>query len=334
MRVGSGGNTYGWNDDWAEIPNPEGATGGWSHHGVVATDAGHIIASHPATPDLLEFDQDGKLLGTVPTSLTECHGITLVKEGESELLWIADIGKKRHKMNGGYEYVEAAQGPQVVKMTLSGEALISLQKPEHPAYETGTYTPTWVAVNEARFGGNGDIWVADGYGENFVHRYDKSGNYLGSINGEEGQAGAFNGPHTVWVDTRKQEPELYVADRSNGRVQVYDLEGKYKRVFGSEWFRSPTGFAVHGDLMVIIELHASMAIVDLDDKLVVQIGTNRAVCDVDGWPNVTTAAGGTVRTHLLETGKLNSPHGVATDSDGNIYVSEWLLGGRYIKLSK
>ena len=49
---------------------------------------------------------------------------------------------------------------------------------------------------------------------------------------------------------------------------------------------------------------------------------------------MTNANGETVRTHLLEPGKFNSPHGVATDAAGNIYVSEWLIGGRYIKLTK
>ena len=68
MLIGSGDTTYTWNDDWAEIPNPGEAKGGWSHHGVVVTEAGHIIASHAARPDLLEFDQDGRLLGAVSTS--------------------------------------------------------------------------------------------------------------------------------------------------------------------------------------------------------------------------------------------------------------------------
>ena len=117
-------------------------------------------------------------------------------------------------------------------------------------------------------------------------------------------------------------------------MQVYDSEGNYKKVFGSEWFRSPTGFATHGDLMVIIELHANMALVDADDNLVAQIGTNRAVCDVEGWPNVKNESGLTIRNNLLQSGKLNSPHGVAMDAAGNIYVSEWLVGGRYTKLAK
>jgi hypothetical protein len=78
--------------------------------------------------------------------------------------------------------------------------------------------------------------VADGYGQNCVHRFTKSGEYVGTINSEEAQVGAFNCPHAIFVDKRKSGPELYVADRGNGRVQVYDLEGNFKRVFGSDIF--------------------------------------------------------------------------------------------------
>ena len=45
----------------------------------------------------------------------------------------------------------------------------------------------------------GDMWIADGYGEQYVHRYNKSGDYISSINGEEGQAGPFGGPHALWI---------------------------------------------------------------------------------------------------------------------------------------
>ena len=336
MRVGDGEHTYEWIDDWAKIPDTESARDGWAHHGVAVTAAGNIIASHPGTSELLEFNPNGDLLRSSPTGLTECHGICLVNEGGTEYLWIADTGSKQHKIetNGGYEYQPNANEPRVVKTTLDGKIVATIGRPDLPAYESGKYTPTWVAVNEERFGGNGDVWVGDGYGSSFVHRYDKSGNYIASINGEEGEAGPFASPHTIWIDSRKSEPELYIADRSNGRVQVYDVEGNYKKVFGSEWFRSPTGFATHGDLMVIIELHANIALVDADDNLVAQIGTNRAVCDVEGWPNVRNERGETIRNNLLEAGKLNSPHGVAMDDAGNIYVSEWLVGGRYTKLAK
>ncbi|MBO20563.1 MAG: hypothetical protein FI717_08315 [SAR202 cluster bacterium] len=54
--------------------------------------------------------------------------------------------------------------------------------------------------------------------------------------------------------------ELYVADRANGRVQVYSLDGEYKRVYGAGTFTTPSGFAVHGGLLVVAGLRARLAI--------------------------------------------------------------------------
>jgi len=201
------------------------------------------------------------------------------------------------------------------------------------------YSPTWVAVNEERHGGNGDVWVADGYGQSYVHRYDKSGNYIASINGEEGVAGRFNCPHAIFIDRRRSGQggsgtELYVADRANGRVQVYDLEGNFKRVFGSGFLTTPSGFAVHGDLLVIAELRARLTLCGKNDEFICYLGANEAVCDVEGWPNNKDASGNIIPTSLLESGKFNSPHGLAADAQGNLYVAEWLIGGRFIRLGK
>ena len=147
-------------------------------------------------------------------------------------------------------------------------------------------------------------------------------------------ANVLRASDAVLIDTRKSEPELYVADRGNGRVQVYDPEGNWKREFGSDFLTSPSGFATHGDLLVIAELKARLTICNGQDELVVYLGANGAVADVDGWPNNKNEKGESVRTSLLEEGKFNSPHGMAVDADGNILVAEWLIGGRFIKLAK
>ena len=201
-------------------------------------------------------------------------------------------------------------------------------------YRDSRCSPTSVAVDEERFGGSGDVWVADGYGQSYVHRYDKTGAYIGSINGEEGSAGRFNCPHGIFIDRRRGEPELYVADRANARVQVYALDGSFKRVFGSEFLTTPSAFVTHGDQMIIAELRARLTVVDGDDNLVCYLGANESVCDVDGWPNNRDSEGKLIPTSLLEPGKFNSPHGMAVDADGNLYVAEWLIGGRLTKLAK
>ena len=335
MRIGSGKNTYQWIDNWARTPDTQSARDGWSHHGIVVTEAGDIITGHQDDPAVRVFNKDGIFQRSWESGVAETHGMTLVKEGETEYLWIADNGRKRHKSTG-YEYPpdSGKVTGQAVKKTLDGQNIVTLQSPELVIYKDGHYMPTSVAVNEERHGGNADTWVADGYGQNYVHRYDKSGNHISSINGEEGSAGAFNCPHGIFIDRRKSEPELYIADRANSRVQVYDLEGGFKRAFGSDFLTTPSGFVTHGDLMIIAELRARLTVVDAADNLVGYLGENGTVCDVDGWPNNKNEKGEILPTAFLERGKFNSPHGLAVDSDGNLYVAEWLIGGRFTKLAK
>lgn len=327
MHIGSGEHTYEWIDNWAKIPDTESSRTGWAHHGIVVTEAVYVVAFHQGDPTMLIFDKDGNLQRSWEIGLNEAHGITLVKEGGVEYLWLSDNWEKpQHKL--GYQVPETS-GPvsgQVVKVTLDGSIVLSLQRPDLPIYRDGHYMPTSVAVNEERYGGNGDIWVADGYGQKCVHRYDSAGNYIGSINGEEGPAGAFNLPHGIFIDRRRSEPELYVADRWYRPVHVYDLEGNFKRVFGLDFLTSASGFVTYGDLLIIAELGARLAVLDADDKLICYLGDNGEVTNTEGWPNVPA--------DFIVPGKFNSPHSIDIDGDGNLYVAEWLIGGRITKLAK
>jgi hypothetical protein len=109
-------------------------------------------------------------------------------------------------------------------------------------------------------------------------------------------------------------------------VQVYDSEGKFKRSFGQEFLTSPCGFAVRNGTVYVPELKARLSILDEHDRLVIRLGENDANCNSAGWPNLPAAQ--------ILPGKFNSPHAAAVDSHGNVYVVEWILGGRIIKLAK
>ncbi|MAG37416.1 MAG: hypothetical protein CL878_14370 [Dehalococcoidia bacterium] len=234
----------------------------------------------------------------------------LVKENGTEYVWLADN-----------------LSAQVVKTTLDGQHVMKLEQPELAVYREGKYSPTSVAVNQEQHGGNGDVWVADGYGKSYVHRYDRAGNYLGSINGTEGAAGAFKQPHGVFVDQRGSEPELYVADRQNRRVQVYDLDGQFKRAVGVGFLYTPSSFITHDSWLMIVEHRASrLTVLDADDQLVCYLGENPGTEDVEGFPNISR--------DLHEPGRFVAPHGMAADAAGNLYVEEWLVGGRTTKLMK
>lgn len=309
MIIGSGEHRYEWIDNWVRIPaSPSGQENGRTH-GVVVSTSGKVIVFHQANPAVLIYDPDGALVEAWGDRFAGAHGLALAREDGDEFLWITD------EFSG-----------EVSQLAMDGTTLQSLATPDLPIYGQKKFAPTSVAVWDEARGGNGDVWVADGYGASHVHRYDRYGTYLASLTGEEGGAGRFNCPHGIWIDTRKQEPELYIADRGNRRVQVYDIEGRYLRVFGEETLHSPCGFAVSGSWMIVPQLLARVDILDWKDHLACSLGDNRKTCDVPGWPNHAA--------DRIEAGKFNSPHAAAADEDGNVCVVEWIVGGRITKLVK
>lgn len=331
--VGSGLHQFVWQEPWAKDEHHEHSQG-WAHHGIVVTSTAEVLTPHVDRPEMLVLDRDGTLLRSWPLDVVSAHGITLVRDNGVEQLWIADAGSKRvREADGSYPKV----GPHnplrgaAVKYSLDGQELLRLPMPGLPVYDEGDYCPTQVAVDEARLGGSGDVWVADGYGQNLVHRFDRSGRYLDTIDGTDG-AGQFNQPHAICIDRRGMYHELLVADRQNRRVQVYDMDGRYLRCFGEDYLVSPSAFASWGSDLVIAELDGRLTIVGPDGRLVRYLGETRDGRARPGWPNAVDAESGVV-SPPLSAGRFNSPHGLAVDADLNLYVTEWLVGGRLVKLA-
>ena len=333
MHVGSGELTFEWIEEFAEIPNRESAARGWAHHGITSTPRDTLVTFHPGESLVLELTTDGSLLNSWGLPVAEAHGITVHNDGHDVFLWFSDIGRKADP-DRAYEVKSGLKGGHIVKTTLDGEVVTELFRPPAAEYGEGQFSPTEVAVYSSLDGGNDDVWVTDGYGQSLIHRYDKNGMYLATISGLEGQAGRFEEPHAIWIDHRKPDPELYVADRSHNRIQVYDLEGSWKRSFGDEFLVRPGAFADLGGYLVVAELDARVSILDESDQLVLHLGANPAAPEREGWPNELDVDGNQVRTGALEEGLFNAPHGLTTDTAGNIYVAEWLIGGRHIKLAR
>jgi|SRR5579859_2198883 len=287
-------------------------------HSGVAVVNGEVVVAHPGEPTLLFYDPSGSLVRTIKLDgLLELHGFRVVPGG----IWIDDVGFKRRVQGPNFER-ESTTG-RVVMVNLDGRAL---QEVEDPG---SGWSPTAVAVVEE----SGDIWVADGYGKSLVHRFHSSGRHLQTLSGEEG-AGRFNCPHGVLVVPKRHGAEVYISDRANARIQVYDLAGNYRRVVGEGIVVTPTDMAIAGDELALTDFtQARVTILDANDQLIEHVGANPDAPKRDGWPNARDAAGNLVRPPL-ETGKFNSPHTLTSDGDGNLYVTEWLLGGRLSKLHR
>jgi hypothetical protein len=285
-------------------------------HGLVVDRRDHVFLlqqngddRHPA---VLEFDATGAYVsGWGKRFCKGAHGFAYDRRGDAEFVYIVD-----------YELGE------VVKCTLDGKELLSLPNPHHPAYaKPGAYKPTDVAIAP-----NGDIYVADGYGQSLIHRYSANGELLQSIGWKGDGPGQFKCPHGLCVDTRGDEPVLLVADRENVRVQVLSLTGEHRQTITSRGLRYPCTVRVHNELTLIPDLFGAVLVWDRQYRHVVTLGAHPDMRPGE-WPSHVAGYPNVPREDRLP-GRFISPHGIARDSRGAIYVAEWLRdGGRLTRLT-
>ncbi len=310
-------------DGW----RPDFAGDGWAHGGVASIPGGAVVVTDPGGSQLLVLSSAGRLEQRIPTDAYQAHGLALAAIADRPAIWISDTGFRVGVRGSTAEKIPGGRGQVFAVGPSDGARIMELDPPDHPSYRQAEYCPTSTAVD----GGAGEVWVADGYGASLVHRYTAYGRYLASLDGETG-AGRFDCPHSVFIDRRGAEPRLYVSDRGNRRVQVFDLDGGFVRSFGEDVLTSPSGFAVIGNRHVIPELRARMVVVDEDDAFEFAIGSEE-VAERPGWPNRLDEDGDLVPPDPVPAGVLNSPHAIASDDAGHVYVTEFFLGGRLTRFA-
>ena len=316
---------WAWDEPWATPPDAlDGA--GWAHHGLAVAHDGRIVGARAGDAAICIFEPIGELAASWPSGLTEAHGLALAGPARDQRLWVADPGFTMVPHDGGYALHRPAAHGRVVCFDLRGARLGELPTPPPPDGAATAYAPTGVAVDEAR----GSIWVADGYGRSLVHRFSPDGALELTLSGEEG-AGRFDCPHAVFIDRRADAPRLYVTDRGNACLQVYDLDGAFLHA-ADAGLRSPSALVALGEELIVAELDARLTVLDAGDRVVEHLGWDEAAPRRAGWPNAIAADGTTVRPPDLRPWRFNSPHGLAADARGNLYVAEWLVGGRLIRL--
>ena len=170
---------------------------------------------------LYEFDGNGKYLREIGHNLYGFGFAHTVRVDAHDNIWTTDKGTD-----------------MVVKFSPAGKVLMVLgRKVEAADYGTGGIQRVnpprppipgmFRQVTDVTWGPNDDIYVSDGYINSRVAMFDKDGNITGSF-GEPGTGqGQFNTPHTIAAD---KDGNVYVGDRGNGRIQVFDASGKFLRM--------------------------------------------------------------------------------------------------------
>ncbi|MBB6672759.1 hypothetical protein [Cohnella nanjingensis] len=287
--------------NWAKLP--EGRSFGYTH-GIEVDANNRYYVFHTGSPAMYVFDEEGNFLNAWGEEFAGgAHGCYLHREADGERFYLTDTARS-----------------EVIKTDLEGNVLLRIGTPDLPdVYDAERlFVPTDVAV-----GPGGLIYVADGYGQSYIHVYDQEGHYIKSWGGKGNGEGQLDCPHGVSVDYRHDEPEIYVADRGNNRIQVFTLEGRHKR-FVTEEMRMPDSFFYYGDEVVFPDLLSRVTVLDKDDKLIVHLGDDPEASKQEGWPNLPN--------DYYRADRFSSPHGVCADAAGNLYVAEWTQDGRVTKL--
>ncbi len=287
--LGSGDFRYRLVSDWARLPD------GWDFNEVAAVtvdrnDQVYVFSrsAHPVTV----FDRDGTFLRSWGEGLFKrAHGLSMAPD---DTIFCTDDGDH-----------------SVRRCTLEGKVLLTLGTP-------GTSKPymggePFCQCTHTALSPQGDIYVSDGYGNARVHKYSPDGRLILSWGKSGVGPGEFNLPHNICCD---EDGWVYVADRENHRVQIFDGQGKYE----TQWhdLHRPSGLFMpsggcpycyvgecgptFGFSRNASNLGPRLSIISKKDgKVVSRIGD---------------------RTPENFPGPFTSPHGIAVDSRGDIYVGE------------
>jgi DNA-binding beta-propeller fold protein YncE len=283
-------------EGWGKLPE------GWSF--VEATSVGvdakdNVYVFNRGEHPVIVFDREGKFLRSWGEGVfRRAHGITVAPDGT---LWLTD--DLHHTIR---------------QFTPEGKLLLTIGDPDQPSTLQGGKPfnrPTHVALCP----NDGDVYISDGYGNSRVHKYDPKGRHLLSW-GEPGtDPGCFNLPHNIATDA---EGQVYVADRENHRVQVFDGKGKYLTQINN--LHRPCGLYAqrHSGLLYVGELPTQLAV----NAEVANLGARVSIVRLDG-ERVGRVGG---RFAGEKPGEFIAPHGCVVDSRGDLYVAEvsWTALGK------
>lgn len=276
---------------------------GPTHGGVVVDKAGNIYTS--ADLGIFVFSPDGKLIRKfLGDEYTRMHDIEIRDEEDGEFIYGA-----RNAAGEGVKF-NAETGAIVLKLGIPAESGLNLTK----------WSPTAITVAP-----NGDIILADGYASNHIFKFDKTGKYLKHFGTKGNGLKEFNTAHGMTLDTRYDPPRLLICDRNHepkGRLLHYDLDGNYidEVVTG---LGMPTSAAVQGDYVSVPDLHGRLVILDKNNTIMAVLGHN---------PDPTKRVNYNIPQDQWIEGIFSGTHGSNWDKDGNLYVQDWNVSGRIMKL--
>ncbi len=302
VRMGSGPMTFDTVPGWGLGPDGKSVIGP-CHGSVVVDKDGNIYTS--AHAGVFVFSPEGKVLRSLAGDrYSDIHDMKVREEAGGEFIYGA------RNVNG--------EGIKFNART--GEIVLRLPFPQESGLNPGKFSPTAITVAP-----DGNIFLADGYASDHIFKFDGNGKYLMYFGTKGNGLKEFNTAHGMTLDTRYSPPRLLICDRNHepkGRLLHYGLHGEFigEVVTG---LGMPTSAAVRGDYVSVPDLHGRLVILDGSNTIVAVLGYNA---------DPSKRANYNVPQQQWIEGIFSGTHGSSWDRDGNLYVQDWNVAGRVMKL--
>lgn len=284
-------------------------------HGLARDRAGHIIllTNHTAN-NVIVYDRQGRLVHKWGTRFPGAHGLSLVTEGPREVLFLTDLATHR-----------------VVKTTLDGTTLDEWRWPEATGkyQKESEYRPSWTLHLP-----NGEFYVLDGYGKDYILHYGADGKFRRIFGGTEGGITHW-GPHAGLMDlSRPDDPSLLIAMSDQQHLLRLGLDGR-KLAHVDLPGGNPRQIRRHGGHFFVAHLadnwpkdRASRGFLSVLDANL------RVVANLAGTPPVYDDAG-QLRLMRHQEDVFLHPHDLLVDDDDSLYVAQFASNQTYpIKLER
>jgi hypothetical protein len=287
--IGQGNFKYRVAEGWGKLP------AGWKFGDVAAVgidSKDRVYAFNRGEHPMVVFDRDGNFLNSWGEGVFKrAHGVQM---GPDDTIYLTDDGDHT-----------------VRKCTLDGKILLEIGLPGQASpYMSGK---PFNRCTHTALSPEGDIYVSDGYGNSRVHKYSPDGKLLFSWGSPGTDAGQFNIAHNILCDTNGL---VYVADRENHRIQIFNGKGKYEGQWGN--MHRPCGLFLTGGkcpLCYVGELGPHLPV----NRNMPNTGPRVSIYDLSGKLQARVAA---EEPHGTCVGQFIAPHGMAVDSHGDMYVGE------------
>ena len=272
----------------------------------------------PAAAQLLEFGPDGQFMREIGKGLyawSEAHSVQIDRDDN---IWAIDKGSD-----------------MIIKFNQAGRVVWTFGRRSESADQEAKpwereRVPPLTAIDglfrqptDVTWDSEGNIYITDGYVNSRVAKYDKNGDWVKSW-GEKGTGpGQFHLPHAIVADG---DNNLYVGDRTNRRIQVFDTEGKFLRMFTIDVPPVPGTHAVNGPTPT-------------GERLAAVIGAPNSICITPG-PNQVLFVGestfpgrifkvaldgkvlGVIGRSGRQLGQFSGAHALACPSESEVYAAE------------